>query len=91
MLEIKLTTTATATATATYYYYYYYHYFYHCNYYVYDKGCWHMYIDTTPFSVPSKASSSSCLLAEEQALPHLIGLNWFAILHKFVQFGSLLR
>ena len=48
-----------------------------------------MYIDTTPFSVPSKASSSSCLLAE--ALPHLTGLNWFAILHRFVQFGSLLR
>ena len=48
-----------------------------------------MYIDTTPFSGPSKASSSSCLLAE--ALPHLTGLNWFAILHRFVQFGSLLR
>ena len=50
-----------------------------------------MYIDTTPFSDPSKASSSSCPLAEEQVLPYLTGLNWFAILHRFVQFGSLLR
>ena len=50
-----------------------------------------MYIDTTPFSVPSKASSSSFPLAEEQALLRLTDLNWFAILHRFVQFGSLLR
>ena len=57
-------------------------------YYVYDRGCWHMYIDTTPGSVPSRASSSSCLLAEGQILPYL---NWFAILHRFVQFSSLLR
>ena len=72
------------------YYYYYFHHFYHYYNYVYDKGCWHMYIDTTPFSVSSIASSSSCPLAEEQALPHLIGLNWFAILHRYFQFGSLL-
>ena len=52
---------------------------------VYDSWCWHMYIYTTPGSVPSKASSLSCLWAEEQALPHLTGLNWFAILHRFVQ------
>ena len=32
-----------------------------------------MHIDTTPFSVPSKASPSPCLLADEQALPHLTG------------------
>ena len=50
-----------------------------------------MYIYTTPDSVPSNASSSSCLLAEEQALPHLTGLNWFAILQRFVQLRSLLR
>ena len=47
----------------------------YCYYYAYDRGCWHMYIDTTPGSVPSEASSSSCLLAEEQNLPHLIDLN----------------
>ena len=51
----------------------------------------HMYIDTTPGSVPSRASSSSCLLSEGQTLPYLTGLNWFAILHRFVQFTSLLR
>ena len=60
-------------------------------YYVYDRGCWHMYIDTTPGSVPSKASSSSCLLAEGKTFPYLTGLNWFAILHWFVPFRSLLR
>ena len=60
-------------------------------YYVYDRGCWHMYIDTTPGSVPSKASSSSCLLAEGKTLPYLTGLNWFAILHRFVPFRSLLK
>ena len=38
-----------------------------------------MYIDTTPDSVPSRASSSSCLLAEGHTLPYLTGLNWFAI------------
>ena len=43
-------------------------------YYVYDRGCWHMYIDTTPGSVPSKASSSSCLLTEGKTL--LIWLAW---------------
>ena len=65
----------------------------YCNYcyYVYYRGCWHMYIDTTPGSVPSRASSSSCLLAEGQTLPYLTGLNWFAILHRFVQFRLLLR
>ena len=65
----------------------------YCNYcyYVYHRGCWHMYIDTTPGGVPSRASSSSCLLAEGQTLPYLTGLNWFAILHRFVQFRSLLR
>ena len=57
-------------------------------YYVYDRGCWHMYIDTTPGSVPSRASSSSCLLAEGQTLPYL---DWSAILHSFAQFTSLLR
>ena len=57
----------------------------------YDRGCWHMYIDTSPGSGSSKASSSSCLLDEEQTLPYLTGLNWFAILHRFVQFRSLLR
>ena len=46
-------------------------------YYEYDRGCWHMYIDTTPGSVPSKASSSSCLLAEGKTLPYLTGLNCF--------------
>ena len=60
-------------------------------YYVYDRGCWHMYIDTTPGSVPSRASSLSCMLAEGQTLSYLTGLNWFAILHRFVQFKSLLR
>ena len=50
-----------------------------------------MYIDTTPGSVPSEASSSSCLLAEGQTVPYLTGFNWFAILHIFVQFRSLLR
>ena len=50
-----------------------------------------MYIYTTPGSVPSKTLSLSCLLAEEQALPHLTSLNWFAILHRFVQLRSLLR
>ena len=50
-----------------------------------------MYIDTTPGSVPSKASSSSCLLAKWKTLPYLTGLNWFAILHRFVPFRSLLR
>ena len=69
---------------------YSYCYCYYC-YYVYDRGCWHMYIDTTPGSVPSKASSSSCLLAEGKTLPYLTGLNWFAILHRFVPFRSLLR
>ena len=78
LLKIKLTITATATATATITT-------------IYDRGCWHMYIDTVPGSVPSKASSSSCLLAEEQTLPYLTGLNWFAILHRFVQFRSSLR
>ena len=77
LLEIKLTTAACHC------------YCYCC--YVYDRGCWHMYIDTTPGSVPSRASSSSCLLAEGQTLPYLTGLNWFAILHRFVQFRSLLR
>ena len=76
LLEIKLTITGTGTATITT---------------IYDRGCWHMYIDTAPGSVPSKASSSSCLLAEEQTLPYLTGLNWFAFLHRFVQFISLLR
>ena len=66
-----------------------YCYCYYC-YYVYDRRCWHMYIDTTPGSVPSKAWSSSCLLAEGQTLPYLTGLNWFAFLHRFVQFRSLL-
>ena len=47
-----------------------------------------MYIDTTPGSVPSRASSSSCLLVEGQTLPYL---DWSAILHSFVQFSSLLR
>ena len=62
----------------------------YCNYcyYVYYRGCWHVCIDTTPGSVPSRASSSSSLLAEGQTLPYL---NWFAILHIFVQFRSLLR
>ena len=60
-------------------------------YYIHDRGCWHMYIDTTPGSVPSKTSSSSCLLAEGKTLPYLTGLNWFAILHRFVPFRSLLR
>ena len=50
-------------------------YCYYC-YYVYDRGCWHMYIDTTPGSVPSKASSSSCLLAEGQIFPYLTGLQF---------------
>ena len=50
-----------------------------------------MYIDTMAGSVPSRASSSSCLLAEGRTLPYLTGLNWFAILHRFVQFRSLLR
>ena len=50
-----------------------------------------MYIDTTPGSVPSKASSSPCLLTEGQTLPYLTGLNWFEILHRFMQFRSLLR
>ena len=68
-------------------YNYCYCYCYYC-YYVYDRGCWHMCIDTTPGSVPSRASSSSCLLAEGQTLPYLTGLNWFAILHRFVQFSS---
>ena len=71
-------------------YNYSYCYCYYC-YYVYDRGCWHMHIDTTPGSVPSRASSSSCLLAERQSLPYLTGLNWFAILHRFVQFSSLSR
>ena len=66
---------------------YSYCYCYYC-YYVYDRGCWHMYIDTTPGSVPSKASSSSCLLAEGKTLLYLNGLNWFAILHRFVPFRS---
>ena len=35
-----------------------------------------MYIDTTPGSVPSKASSSSCLLAEGKTLPYLTGLQF---------------
>ena len=69
----------------TYNYCYCYCYY---NYYVYDRGCWHMYIDTTPGSVPCRASSSSCLLAEGQTLPYLTDLNWFAILHRFVQFRS---
>ena len=69
---------------------YSYCYCYYC-YYVYDRGCWHMYIDTTPGSVPSKASSSSCLLAEGKTLPYLTVSNWFAILHRFVPFRSLLR
>ena len=47
---------------------------YYC-YYVYDRGCWHMYIDTTPGSVLSRASSSSCLLAERQTLPYLTGFE----------------
>ena len=68
-----------------------YNYCYCYWYYVYDRGCWHMYIDTTPGSVPPKASSSSCLLAEGQTLPYLTGLNWFTILHRFVQFRSLLK
>ena len=34
-----------------------------------------MHIDTTPGNVQSKASSSSCLLAEGQTLPYLTGLN----------------
>ena len=67
-----------------------YCYCYYC-YYVYDRGCWYMYIDTTPGIVLSKSSSSSCLLAEGQTLPYLNGLNWFAILPRFVQFRSLLR
>ena len=50
-----------------------------------------MYIDTTSGSVPSKASSSSCPLAERQTLPYWTGLNWFAILHIFMQCRSLLR
>ena len=50
-----------------------------------------MYIDTTPGSVPSRASSSSCLLAKRHSLPYLTGLNWFAISHRFVQFSSLSR
>ena len=69
---------------------YNYCYCYSC-YYVYDRGCRHMYIDTTPGSVPSKASSSSFLLAGGQTLPYLTGLNRFAFLHRFVQFRSLLR
>ena len=69
---------------------YSYCYCYYC-YYVYDRGCWHMYIDTTPGSVPSKASFSSCLLAEGQTLPYLTVSNCFAILHRFVPFRSLLR
>ena len=74
----------------TYNYSYCYCYCYYW-YYVYDRWCWHMYIDTTPGSVPSRASSSSCLLAEGQSLPYLTGLNWFAISHRFVQFSSMLR
>ena len=65
-------------------------YCYYC-YYVYDRGCWHMCIDPTPGSVPSRTSSSYCLLAGGQTLPYLTGLNWFAILHRFLQFKSLLR
>ena len=53
-----------------------YNYCYYC-YYVYDRGCWHMNIDTFPGSVPSRASSSSCMLAEGQTLPYFTGLNWF--------------
>ena len=63
----------------------------YCCYYVYDRWCWHMYIDTTPGSGPSRSSSSSCLLAEGQSLPYLTGLNWFAISHRFVKFSSFLR
>ena len=74
----------------TYNYCYCYCHCYYC-YYVYDTGCWHMYNDITPGSVPSKASSSSCLLAEGQTLPYLTGLNLYAILHRFVQYRSLLR
>ena len=74
--------------TSNYCYCYCYCYYF---YYVYDRGCWHMYSDTTPGSVPSKASSSSCLLAEGPTLPYLTGLKWFAILHRFVQFRSSLR
>ena len=47
-----------------------------------------MYIDTTPDSVPSRALSSSCLLADGQTLLYLIGLQF---LHRFVQFRLLLR
>ena len=56
-----------------------YNYFYCYCYYVYERGCWHMYIDTAPGSVPSKASSSYCLLADGQTFPYLTGLNRFAI------------
>ena len=57
-----------------------YYYCYYC-YYVYDRGCWHMYIDTTPGSVPSKASSSSCLLAEGKTSL----FDWFELVCNFAQ------
>ena len=63
MLKMKLTTTANATATTDCYN-------------VYDRGCWHMYIDT-PGSVPSRASSSSYLLAEDRLF--LIWLVWTSL------------
>ena len=92
LLEIRLTITATAatttataataattttTTTTT---------MYMAEYYVICILCvlCHMYIDITPGSVPSKASSPFCLFAEEQTLPYLTGLNWLAILHRFV-------
>ena len=99
LLEIRLTITATAatttataataattTTTIT-------TIMYTAEYYVICILCvlCHMYIDITPGSVPSKASSPFCLLAEEQTLPYLTGLNWFAILHRFVQFIKLSR
>ena len=80
LLEIKLTTIATAVATTTIYT-------------IEDTGTCTSAQPLVVFRlhIVDTISSSSCLLVEEQILSYLTGLNWFAILHRLVHFGLLLR